>query len=131
MPVALARERVLRLPVWAWAAVAVAGVVFAVWWPVHQAAYPALGTGDLDCDRIGHQVRVDGADPYRLDADGDGTGCEAERSTQLGWGLAGYAVAVLSIGAIGVAEVRRRTRHAGAKAHIEELERDLGVGRGD
>jgi endonuclease YncB( thermonuclease family) len=33
-------------------------------------------TGDLDCGEIGHSVLVTGSDPYRLDADGDGTGCD-------------------------------------------------------
>jgi len=33
-------------------------------------------TGDLDCGDIGHSVLVTGSDPYRLDADGDGTGCD-------------------------------------------------------
>jgi cell wall-associated NlpC family hydrolase len=68
-------------------------------WPVCGAraglkagtAAPALsGTGtapkavtprsvaDLDCKDIGHQVKiVNGSDPHRLDADGDGTGCES------------------------------------------------------
>jgi hypothetical protein len=32
---------------------------------------------DLDCAEIGHPVRVTGNDPYRLDADGDGVGCDA------------------------------------------------------
>lgn len=31
---------------------------------------------DLDCGEIGHSVRVTGGDPYRLDRDGDGTGCD-------------------------------------------------------
>lgn len=31
---------------------------------------------DLDCGEIGHPVKVTGSDPYRLDADGDGTGCD-------------------------------------------------------
>lgn len=31
---------------------------------------------DLDCGEIGHPVRVTGSDPYRLDRDGDGTGCD-------------------------------------------------------
>lgn len=131
MPAALLRERVLRIPVWGWALLAVAGIAFGIWWPVHASAYPAAGQGDLDCADVGHRVRVDGPDPYGLDADGDGTGCDAERSTQLGWGLAGYGLAVVSLGAIGVAEVRRRTRHAATEAHIEQLERDLGVGDGD
>lgn len=34
--------------------------------------------GDLDCKDIGHRVEiVDGNDPYHLDGDGDGIGCEA------------------------------------------------------
>lgn len=32
--------------------------------------------GDLDCGEIGHPVTVTGSDPYRLDADGDGIGCD-------------------------------------------------------
>jgi hypothetical protein len=32
---------------------------------------------DLDCGQIGHSERVTGADPYRLDADGDGIGCDS------------------------------------------------------
>ncbi len=31
---------------------------------------------DLDCGDIGHSVIVAGSDPYRLDADGDGIGCD-------------------------------------------------------
>ncbi|WP_269306287.1 DUF2510 domain-containing protein [Aeromicrobium sp. HA] len=31
---------------------------------------------DLDCGEIGHPVTVTGSDPYRLDRDGDGTGCD-------------------------------------------------------
>ncbi|MET1133671.1 MAG: thermonuclease family protein, partial [Aeromicrobium sp.] len=31
---------------------------------------------DLDCGEIGHPVTVTGSDPYRLDADGDGIGCD-------------------------------------------------------
>jgi micrococcal nuclease len=31
---------------------------------------------DLDCDDIGHAIRVVGADPHRLDGDGDGRACE-------------------------------------------------------
>ena len=34
--------------------------------------------GDLDCGEIGHSVSVTGNDPYRLDADGDGVGCDSE-----------------------------------------------------
>jgi endonuclease YncB( thermonuclease family) len=33
--------------------------------------------GDLDCADINGPVRVTGSDPYRLDADGDGTGCDS------------------------------------------------------
>jgi len=32
---------------------------------------------DLDCGEISGPVRVTGSDPYRLDADGDGIGCDA------------------------------------------------------
>ena len=32
---------------------------------------------DLDCSEIGHPVTVTGSDPYRLDADGDGIGCDS------------------------------------------------------
>jgi endonuclease YncB( thermonuclease family) len=32
---------------------------------------------DLDCADINHPVQVTGSDPYRLDADGDGIGCDA------------------------------------------------------
>lgn len=31
---------------------------------------------DLDCGEIGNPVTVTGSDPYRLDADGDGIGCD-------------------------------------------------------
>jgi micrococcal nuclease len=34
---------------------------------------------DLDCDDIGHAVRVVGSDPHNLDADGDGRACEPSR----------------------------------------------------
>ena len=33
--------------------------------------------GDLDCGDIDGPVRVTGSDPYRLDADGDGIGCDS------------------------------------------------------
>lgn len=39
-------------------------------------AYPEWDGIDLDCPDVGHRVRVDGADPHRLDRDGDGWGCE-------------------------------------------------------
>jgi micrococcal nuclease len=32
---------------------------------------------DLDCADVGRKVRVAGADPHRLDGDGDGWGCES------------------------------------------------------
>jgi micrococcal nuclease len=35
-------------------------------------------SSDLDCGDIGFPVRVIGSDPYRLDGDGDGVGCESE-----------------------------------------------------
>jgi hypothetical protein len=40
-------------------------------------AYPEYEGVDLDCADIGHSVRVEGADPHGLDADGDGLGCES------------------------------------------------------
>jgi hypothetical protein len=40
-------------------------------------AYPEYDGKDLDCADIGHSVRVSGADPHGLDADGDGIGCES------------------------------------------------------
>ena len=32
---------------------------------------------DLDCPEVGHAVKVVGSDPYNLDSDGDGSGCES------------------------------------------------------
>lgn len=32
---------------------------------------------DLDCPQVGHPVKVVGSDPYNLDSDGDGHGCES------------------------------------------------------
>jgi endonuclease YncB( thermonuclease family) len=32
---------------------------------------------DLNCPEVGHPVKVVGSDPYNLDADGDGFGCES------------------------------------------------------
>jgi hypothetical protein len=32
---------------------------------------------DLDCADIGHSVQVIGSDPYGLDREGDGIGCES------------------------------------------------------
>jgi hypothetical protein len=40
-------------------------------------AYPEYDGEDLDCADVGHPVRVSGADPHSLDADGDGLGCES------------------------------------------------------
>jgi len=40
-------------------------------------AYPAWNGIDLDCADVGHTVKVTGADPHRLDRDGDGWGCES------------------------------------------------------
>jgi micrococcal nuclease len=39
--------------------------------------YPAWNGVDLDCNDIGHPVRVTGPDPHRLDNDGNGIGCES------------------------------------------------------
>lgn len=44
----------------------------------HPGYSPCLPpVADLDCDDVGGPVRVLGDDPYRLDADGDGTGCDS------------------------------------------------------
>ena len=44
----------------------------------HPSYEPCLPDGDdLDCPKIGHQVKVVGPDEYRLDADNDGTGCDS------------------------------------------------------
>ena len=44
----------------------------------HPSYDPCLPiTGDLDCGDIGRPVQVHGRDDYRLDADGDGRGCES------------------------------------------------------
>jgi hypothetical protein len=32
---------------------------------------------DLNCPDVGHPVKVVGSDPYNLDGDGDGSGCES------------------------------------------------------
>lgn len=32
--------------------------------------------GDMNCPEVGHPVRVTGSDPYGLDRDGDGVGCD-------------------------------------------------------
>jgi hypothetical protein len=32
--------------------------------------------GDMNCPDIGHPVSVTGSDPYGLDRDGDGVGCD-------------------------------------------------------
>jgi micrococcal nuclease len=37
----------------------------------------ANSASDLDCADVGHAVTVVGSDPYRLDGDGDGRGCES------------------------------------------------------
>lgn len=43
----------------------------------HPSYSPCLPIGpDLDCPDIGHPVVVKGSDPYRLDRDGNGVGCE-------------------------------------------------------
>jgi endonuclease YncB( thermonuclease family) len=44
----------------------------------HPSYQPCVPNGpDLDCPDIGHLVTVVGPDEYRLDADNDGTGCDA------------------------------------------------------
>ncbi|HYW08483.1 MAG TPA: hypothetical protein VE913_16100 [Longimicrobium sp.] len=41
--------------------------------------YPALGQSNIACRDVGYAVRVEGADPYNLDSDDDGIGCEFYR----------------------------------------------------
>lgn len=44
--------------------------------PDYSGCLPIVG--DLDCSQIGHPVRIlHGRDPYGLDSDGDGMGCES------------------------------------------------------
>jgi hypothetical protein len=48
------------------------------------------GKGDLNCDDIADAkkpIRVTGADPYALDRDRDGLGCELADDTANTWGL--------------------------------------------
>jgi hypothetical protein len=54
--------------------------------PAYVTCVPVKGDGsgsgaanDLDCPEIGKavQLRQVGVDPYRLDSDGDGTGCDS------------------------------------------------------
>jgi hypothetical protein len=45
--------------------------------PNYQGACVPPAPPDLDCSDIGTTVRVVGSDPHRLDADGDGYGCES------------------------------------------------------
>ena len=42
----------------------------------NTAPYPKYNGVDLDCSDVGHQVTVSDGDPHKLDADGDGLGCE-------------------------------------------------------
>ena len=51
--------------------------------PAYTPCIPVKGDGsgrgdanDLDCGQVGMTVQVPGRDPYRLDADNDGQGCE-------------------------------------------------------
>jgi hypothetical protein len=43
---------------------------------VELGRYPPGGRGDIDCPDLRYAVWVDGPDPYTLDADNDGIGCE-------------------------------------------------------
>lgn len=45
---------------------------------VPAAALPAVIPGDIDCDQILGEVLAPAPDPYHLDRDGDGVGCEPE-----------------------------------------------------
>jgi len=42
--------------------------------PGYDPCLPVLG--DMNCPDIGHPVQVTGSDPYGLDRDGDGVGCD-------------------------------------------------------
>ena len=76
-------------------------------------AYPGPAGYDLDCADIGHQVRVTGADPYGLDGDGDGWGCERDMS--FGW-LSWVAVAgLIGFGVWATREVATASSHSQVK----------------
>lgn len=75
-----------------WMAVCLVALVGAVAAHRHIPAAPGPGP-DLNCEDIGHQVRVEGVDHHRLDADGDGIGCEAD----------GRRLSLLALVALGLA----------------------------
>lgn len=107
----------------------VAGAVAAV-----ALSAPMAGAADgVNCSDVGHSVDTSAGDPYNLDADNDGVGCEGEpgapvpldegekladtgasdvvnRHPLRAYGAAGLTVAV---GAATVIVVRRRTRLEG------------------
>lgn len=57
-------------------------------------AYPDYSGYDLNCADVGHQVRVPGSDPHRLDGDRDGIGCES----YISFGWMPWAAAALALG---------------------------------
>ena len=57
--------------------------------------YPPLGRRDVNCSTVGHRVGIDEADPYGLDADADGIGCDDSGPD---WILTGLLIIGLAIG---------------------------------
>jgi hypothetical protein len=45
--------------------------------PHYRLACVPNSRADLDCSQIRHKVRIVGSDPYNLDSNGDGYGCES------------------------------------------------------
>lgn len=66
-----------------WLLLLVVSVGVAIFSFTYIPAGPGPGP-DLDCRDIGHQVRISGSDPHRLDADHDGIGCERD-GKKYGW----------------------------------------------
>ena len=57
--------------------------------------YPPSGKRDVNCSTVGHRVGIDGADPYSLDSDADGIGCDEFGPD---WILTALVVVGLAIG---------------------------------